>query len=257
LPAGPTVEVLFVDSDRANVVMVGFTVDPAATADVHYWESGVSPSVVRSASSMSSISLFGTTVLLARLDVKAATAYQFQAVAGGGLTAGQSEVGSFTTGSGVEQFDVALSQAASPVFRLAAGVSPYLHLGEGAFARPMLRLDALGGATCLAAADFGGLDLCLDVGDAAPPPAVCHRAQVSYALVGIDAESVAIRAFPAVEGVTPDGDVTLEGVLEATGASPAGDLSVGCLTSGLTYHVVLDAIGDDRGVLDFRTITVP
>jgi len=46
LPAGPTVEVLFADSDRANVVMVGFTVDPPATADVHFWEVGVSPSTV-------------------------------------------------------------------------------------------------------------------------------------------------------------------------------------------------------------------
>ena len=258
LPAGPAVDIVFVDSDRPNVAIVGFTVDPAAVANVHFWESGISPSVVRSASAMSSISLFGTTVLLARLDVRADTAYQFQAVAGGGLLAGQSEVGSFTTGGGVEQFDVALSQAASPVFELGIGLSPYVHLAQGAFARPMISLADLGVASCLEPADFGGLGFCLDAGDAAaPPPAVCNRAQVSYALAGIDAESVAIRAFPAVEGVTPGGDMTLGGVLEASGAMPAGNVSVGCLASGLTYNIVLDAIGDDRGVLAVETITVP
>ncbi|MCJ7710248.1 MAG: hypothetical protein MUQ32_05395, partial [Chloroflexi bacterium] len=74
---------------------------------------------------------------------------------------------------------------------------------------------------------------------------------------GIDAESVAIRAFPAVEGVTRDGKMTLEGALEASGALPSGDVSVGCLASGLTYRIVLDAIGDDRGVLAVETVTVP
>jgi len=257
LPPGPAVEIVFVDSDRANVAIVGFTVDPPAVADVHFWQDGVSPASVHSATSMSSISLFGKTVLLAHLDVTAATTYQFQAVAGSGLLAGQSEVGSFTTGAGVEQFDVALSQAAAPVFKLDQGISPYLHLAEGAFARPMLRLDALGGATCLESASFGELDLCLDAGDDAPPPAVCTRAEVTYALSGIEAESVAVRAFPAEEGITPDGELTLDGVLEASGPIPSGSVSVGCLASGLTYHVALDAIGDDRGVLAFETVTVP
>ncbi len=257
LAVGPDVEILFVDSDRANVVMVGFTVDPPAPADVHFWKAGGGPQVVGSASSMSSISLFGKTVLLARLDVKADTAYQFRAVAGGGLFAGESEIGSFTTGSGVEQFDVALSQAASPVFKLGTGLSPYLHLAEGAFAQPMIRLGDLGGASCLETADYGGMGFCLDLGVTPLPPAVCHRVEVTYALAGIDAESVAIRAFPAVEGVTPDGTMTLDGVLEASGALPAGNVSVGCLASGLTYHVVLDAIGDDRGVLAVETVTVP
>jgi len=257
LSVGPTVDVVFVDSDRANVAIVGFTVDPPAAADVHFWKAGLSPQVVRSASSTSSISMFGKTVLLARLDVNADTAYQFQAIAGSGLRAGESEVGSFTTGSGVVQFDVGLSQAASPVFKLGTGLSPYLHLAEGAYARPMIQLSALGGASCRESADFGGLGFCLDVGEAAPPPAVCNRAEVSYALAGIDADSVAIRAFPAVEGVTPGGGMTLDGVLEASGALPAGNVSVGCLASGLSYHIALDAIGDDRGVLAVETVTVP
>jgi hypothetical protein len=80
---------------------------------------------------------------------------------------------------------------------------------------------------------------------------------VTYALSGIDAASVVVRAFPAEEGVTPDGELTLDGVLEAAGPVPSGSLSVGCLAPGLTYHVALDAVGDDRGVLAFETVTVP
>jgi hypothetical protein len=80
---------------------------------------------------------------------------------------------------------------------------------------------------------------------------------VSYALSGIDAESVAVRAFPAVEGVTPAGDMTLDGVLEASGPVPSGSVSVGCLAPGLTYNIALDAIGDDRGVLAVKSVTVP
>jgi len=257
LKLGPKVDVLFVDSDRANVAIVGFTVDPPAAADVHFWEVGASPSTVRSASSMSSIQLIGKTVQLARLDTKASTSYQFQAVAGSGLFAGQSTVGSFTTGAGVEQFDVTLSQAPSPVFKLEAGMSPYLHLGAGSYAQPMVKLGSLGGASCLESATFGGQGFCLDLGATAPPPAACNRVEVAYALSGIDAESVAVRAFPAVEGVTPTGAITLDGVLEASGAAPSGSVSVGCLASGMTYNIALDAIGDDRGILAVQAITVP
>jgi hypothetical protein len=257
LAIGPTVDVLFVDSDRANVAIVGFTVDPPAAADVHFWEVGVSPGAVHSASSMSSVSLFGKTVLLARLDTKAATTYQFQALAGSGLFAGQSSVGSFTTGAGVEQFDVTLSQVSSPLIKIVGGFSPYLHQGEGAFAQPMIPLGSLGGASCVEPADFGGLGFCLKTRDVVPAPAACARVEVSYALSGIDAESVAVRAFPAVEGVTPAGDMTLDGVLEASGPVPSGSVSVGCLAPGLTYNIALDAIGDDRGVLAVKSVTVP
>ena len=206
---------------------------------------------------MSSATLFGKTVQLARLDVKASTSYQFQVVAGSGLFAGQSPVGSFTTGAGVEQFDVALSQAQSPVIKLEAGLSPYLHLGAGSYAQPMVKMASLGGASCVASASFGGQPFCLDLGAAAPPPASCTRAEVTYALSGIDAESVAVRAYPAVEGVTPSGDITLDGVLEASGPTPSGTVSVGCLASGLTYNIALDAIGDDQGILAVETIAVP
>jgi hypothetical protein len=46
-------------------------------------------------------------------------------------------------------------------------------------------------------------------------------------------------------------------VLEADGPAPSGEVSVGCLASGLTYHVVLDAVGDDRGILASKDVTVP
>ena len=38
---------------------------------------------------------------------------------------------------------------------------------------------------------------------------------------------------------------------------PSGDVSVGCLASGLTYHIVLDGVGDDRGILASSDVTVP
>ena len=256
LPSGPDVEVVFVDSDRPDVAIVGFTVDPPAASDVKFWEADGSPDTVSTSSSMSSISLFGQTVILARLDVRAGTTYKFQAVAGDGLFAGSSAVGSFTTGDGVSKFEVALSEAASPVFELATGISPYLHLAEGAFAQPMLPLVDLGGATCLESAIFGGTGYCLDIG-AAVVPATCMRAQVGYELTGIDATGVLVRAYPTVAGETPEGEMTLDGVLEASGPAPAGDVSVGCLASGLSYIIVLDAVGDDRGTLATATVTVP
>ena len=256
LPSGPKVDVIFVDSDRPDVAIVGFTVDPPTTADVRIWEADGTPPTVFSASSMTSLQLFGKTVMLARLDVHAGTTYKFQAVAGSGLSATVSPVGTFTTGDGVSQFNVALSAAASPKFQLVSGLSPYLHLGAGAYAMPMLPISSLGGSTCLEQASFGGASYCLDL-SVPPPVATCTRAEVSYTLTGIDATGVIVRAFPVLSGVLPGGGVTLDGVLEANGAAPSGSVSVGCLTSGLKYTIVLDAVGDDRGILASQTVTVP
>ena len=121
----------------------------------------------------------------------------------------------------------------------------------------MVKLSQLGGGACAESASFGGVGYCMDLGSSAAPPATCTRAQVTYALSGIDADSVAIRAYPTVSGTTSDGDVTLDGVLEASGPAPSGSVSVGCLASGLTYHIVLDAIGDDRGNLASKDVTAP
>jgi hypothetical protein len=257
LPLGPKVQVVFVDSDRPNVAIVGFTVDPPGAGTVHYWVHGASPGTVMTPSSMSSVNLFGSTVLLANLDVNAATTYDFQAIAGSGLLIGRSPVGQFTTGNGVEQFSVALSQAASPSFGLVEGLSPYLHLAPNAYAQPMVKMAQLGGGACAESASFGGVGYCLDLGPSAPAPASCTRAQVSYGLSGIDADSVVVRAYPTATGTTSDGHVTLDAVLEASGPAPSGNVSVGCLASGLTYHIVLDAIGDDRGILASQDVTVP
>jgi hypothetical protein len=193
----------------------------------------------------------------AQHDVKAGTTYKFQAVAGDGLSAGFSPVGSFTTGSGVEQFDVSLSQAANPTIELVEGISPYLHLGQGAYALPMIPLADLGGGTCDESASYGGIGYCVSLGGAPPPPPTCTRAEVTYELSGIDADGVLVRAYPAEEGELPDGGQTLDGVLEATGPAPSGSVSVGCLASGLTYHIAIDATGDDRGILATKDVVVP
>jgi hypothetical protein len=254
--AGPTVEILFVDSDRANVALVGFTVAPPAPGSVRYWKDEAGPSVVHHASAVSPVEVLGRTVLVARLEVDAATRYRFQAVAGDGLTAGVSEIGTLTSGSGVEQFHVTTSRVAAPRFQLESATSPYVHLAAGAFARPMIRLDRLGGAACQETADIGGTLYCLDRNDAAASEP-CTRAEVTWLLNGIDADEVLVRAFPSDRATTKDGAMTLEGVIEATGPVPGGSLSIGCLASGLTYSIVLDAVGDDRGVLARETVSVP
>jgi hypothetical protein len=256
LPPGPAVNVVFVDSDRANQVLVGFTVDPPATADVKYWRDGVSPGVVEHASSLGTVNVLGQTVLVARLDTLASTTYKFEAVAGNGLMSGASPVGSFTTGSGVEQFDVALASTATPKLALQAGLSPYLHPSAGAFAQPMIRLADAGGS-CALAATFGSAKYCVDTGVTPQALPSCPTVTVSYALSGIDAEGVYVRAFPTETGVTPDGSMTLGGVIEVAGPAPSGTASVGCLASGMTYTIALDAAGDDRGILATKTVTVP
>jgi hypothetical protein len=215
---GPTVTVVFVDSDRPNHAIVGFTVDPPAPATVQFWQHDGSPATVGTPTSMSSVTLFGTTVLLANLDVLAATTYDFQAIAGSGVSVGKSEIGQFTTGNGVETFDVALSQAASPTFELGEGLSPYLHLAPNAYARPMVPLADLGGGSCGGSAEFGAWLL---PRPREPPAAGRVHARGGGYAGGDRGESVVIRAFPTEEGVTPEGDVTLEGVLEAR-ACPIG-----------------------------------
>ena len=257
IPPGPTVTVVFVDSDRPNIAIVGFTVDPPTPATVHYWQHDGTPASVLGPAAMSSMTLFGTTIQLAELDVLASTTYDFQATAGGGLSVGSSPVGQFTTGNGVEQFNVALAQVDAPLFQLEAGLSPYLHLAPEAFAQPLVQLADIGGSSCDDEIAFGGVGYCadLDIVPAADPG--CTQAAVTYALSGIDADSVVVRAFPTEEGTTPEGEVSLEGVLEAGGPAPSGEVGVGCLASGLSYHIVLDAVGDDRGILASADVTVP
>jgi hypothetical protein len=258
LPLGPTVKIMFIDSDRANQVMVGFTVDPpTAPADVKFWQQGASPAAVGHASAMSSINILGQTTTIARLDTKAATTYNVQAVAGSGFLAGVSKIGTFTTGSGVEAFDVSLSSVASPVFKIGTGLSPYTKQAPDAFLYPMVRLDQLAGPACQLQASFGGTGWCLDQRDMGTKSGACTSAQVVYELAGIDADGVAVRAFPIEAGKLPGGALTLDGVLETLGPVGNGTVKVGCLGSGMQYTITIDAVGDDRGVLASKLVDVP
>ncbi len=250
--AGPDIEVVFVDSDRPNVALVGFTVDPPAGSDVVFWEADGTPADIRHASSMASLNILGKTVIAAKLDVLASTTYHFQVIAGDGLGGSQSEVGTFSTADGVAAFEVALATAPNPVFELATGFSPYLRLASGSFAEPLIRQST----PCRSIILFGTLDFCNDL-RVVQVADVCQRAQVSYELVGVSHSGVLIRAFPVVPGVDPAGAVVLSTVLEVAGAAGSDEVSVGCLASGVSYHIVLDALGDDRGILASRIVTVP
>ena len=222
VPPGPAVDVVFVDSDRPNVAIVGFTVDPPGAATVHFWEHDGSPPTIGTPSSMSSLTLFGTTVQLASLDVLASTAYDFQVTAGSGLSVGSSPVGQFTTGNGVEQFDVALSEAVSPTFALEDGLSPYLHLAPESYALPLVPLADLGGGSCEDELAFGGVGYCADIGPGVAVPDTCTRAQVTYALSGTEAESVVVRAFPVEEGTTDRRRGEPRGRARGRGPGPVG-----------------------------------
>ena len=256
-PLGPDIEILFVDSDRPNHVLVGFTTDPASPVDVRSWEADGSPAMIEGPTSMSALDLFGTTVYTARLDLLASTTYHFRVVAGDGLFASHSPIGSFTTGNGVAAFDVALASLANPVLDIGIGLSPYLHLAEGAFVQPYIRAD-IGSPSpgCLARTiEFGDVPYCLP-GSGSYSDA-CQVANVSYELVGVETSAVLVRAYPGAAAELPDGTPTLDGILEAEGPPGSGEVGVGCLVSGLTYTIALDAVGDAQGALVARTIVVP
>jgi hypothetical protein len=248
-PPGPAISVLFVDSPTSNTAIVGYTVNPPATSTVQFWQVGVSPSSVQSASAMSTAQIGGQTVVLARLDVVASTEYQFQVVAGSGGQAAVSTVGDFTTGAGVAQFDVSVGTAPSPTLGLGTGFSPYFHVPQGGLAPPIVPVASAGGA-CSATGSFNGIAFCLDPLTTLKIPS-CTKATVSYALDGLAATGVVVRAYPL------GGGGGVGGVVEATGPAPSGTLDVGCLASGLTYTVALSAQGDDHGVLAQQTVSVP
>ena len=248
---------VFVDSDRPNVAIVGFTVDPPGPATVRYWQHDGSPATIETPSSMSSVNLFGTTVQLANLDVLAATTYDFQAIAGSGISVGSSPVGQFTAGNGVEQFDVALSEATRRRSRSRTGSRPTCTSRRTPYAQPLVPLADLGGGGVRRPALVRRARVLRRHRHRGRRPRDVQRAEVTYALSGIDADSVVIRAFPTETATTEGGEVSLEGVLEAGGPAPSGEVGVGCLASGLTYHIVLDAIGDDRGILASEDVTVP
>ncbi len=249
-PPGPTATVLFADTSTTGVAMIGFTVDPATNADVRFWPAATGSSVAQTASSMATLPLLGQTVVVARLDVLADMDYQFQVVAGSGTAATTSAIGTFHSGPGLAQFDVSLGAASSPLIQLGTGVSPYLHPTDGAYAGPMALLSTLGTTACSRPVTLGGTPYCLDT-VTLPAPVACTTAQVTYRIAGIDAAGVTIRAYPEGSGGA------LGTVIEVAGPAPSGTVSVGCLTSGLTYTVALETVGDDHGVLGSTTLAVP
>ena len=218
---GPTVDVLFVDSDRPNVAYIGFTVDPPVPVELRYWDATTSPGTLEHAAVITPISLFGQTVHVAKLDVTASTAYHFQVIAGGGGTVGLSPVGTFTSGGGVRFFEVDLASVASPVVDVIPGLSPYLRLGEGL----------------------------------APPAAdLCPVARVDFALDGVEADGVLVRAFPRSSDGLAD---ALLGSLERELTATEGSTEIGCLVPGTSYNLVIDPLGDAGGPIVLRTIDVP
>ncbi len=190
-----------------------------------------------------------------RLDVLASTTYRYQVVAGDGTVAAVSPLGEFTTATGVSLFEIDTSVIGAPVLGLERGSSPYTRLAPGGLARP-LELSGPGGG-CATSADYDGRIYCLpETGPLAGPPLDrCRQATVHYALDGIPADGVVVRAFPTVEGVLVDGGMTLRGVLEAEGPAGEGTLVIGCLADGLDYTIAIDAIGDDRGPLATELVT--
>ncbi len=200
------------------------------------------------ASALTTAQIGGQTVTLARLDVAASTQYQFQVAAGNGTSAAVSPVGSFRTGSGVAQFDVAVGSAQSPSLGLGQGFSPYLHVPQAGLAPPIV--PAAQSGPCSLTGPFDGVSYCL-LPVVPKDMTACAKATVTYALSGIDSPGVVVRAYPQ------GGGGGVGGVLEASGPAPSGSLDVGCLASGLTYTVALYAQGDGAGVLAQRTVSAP
>jgi hypothetical protein len=73
---------------------------------------------------------------------------------------------------------------------------------------------------------------------------------------GIDASGVLVQAFPTESG-SSGGTPSLDGILEADGPAGSGTVAVGCLASGLTYTIAIDAEGDPTGILASTQVTVP
>jgi hypothetical protein len=269
---GPTVTVRWVDADQPGVVLVAFTVDPPVPATVSYWRTDGGPAVVQEATALWTLPPPLGPLTVARLEVTAQARYQFVVTAAGEGGAALGPVGSFATAGGLASFTVATQTVQGPELGLAPALSPYRHLAPGRMASPPVACLAASGGRCqiqpgppLAAEDsvpcgqlarFANQPLCL----AAPPQVAeqpCRQASVDYALVGMAASGVVVRAFPTVAGKLEDGQVTLAGVLEADGPPGSGHLTLGCLAPGLSYLVVLDLAGDDGGPLASRLISAP
>ena len=252
-PAGPAITIRFVDSDRPDVALVGYTLEPSLASDVRFWKDGTAETTAQTASAIGSLDIGGQPVFVAHLDVDAATPYHFQVVAGDETSGAVSPVGTFTTGAGIKLFDIDLNTVADPSWKLGTGISPFVHQGNDGFAPPLL--PAKGGCPEVS---FGTKSYCLvaDLLDT-PKPDNCSTIKVDYELVGIEGTGVRIKALPTTKGVLDDGSMSFRAAIEALGPPGDGSVEVGCLTPGLTYNVALDVIGDAGGALGVEQVTAP
>jgi hypothetical protein len=248
----PTIDVKFVDSTKPNVVLVGFTISTGATANVEFWRSDGAGGV-RTAGSMSSLSLPGSQpVVVARLATDPATEYRFQVVASGIFVA-RSPVGTFKTGAGLRTLDIGLAPIDRPVIGLDDDSPVYTRIKLGEFAKPVLPCTdgAIGDKVLI-----GGNSFCMPRFDA-PAPASCAGVKVRYDIVGMTGDQVAVRASPTVGARLADGAPAEETVIEVFGPNGSSEVTVGCLTPGITYQVAIDIVGDPLGPIATREVSVP
>jgi hypothetical protein len=252
-PAGPAITIRFVDSDRPDVALVGYTVEPSLASDVRFWKDGTAETTAQTASAIGSLDIGGQPVFVAHLDVDAATPYHFQVVAGDETSGAVSPVGTFTTGAGIKLFDIDLNTVADPSWKLGTGISPFVHQGDDGFAPPLL--PATGGCPEVS---FGTKSYCLVVDPLdTPKPDDCSTIKVDYELVGIEGTGVKIKALPTTKGILDDGSMSFRAAIEALGPPGDGSVEVGCLTPGLTYNIALDVVGDAGGALGVEQVTAP
>ena len=258
LPPGPTVSVVFVDSDRPNVAIIGFTVDPPATSTVRYWQHDGSPATVMTPASMSSDQPVrhddpAGVARRARLD-------HVRLPGGRGerhLRRRAARSASSRPATASMRSRSSLSQATSPTFALQDGLSPYLHLAPESYAIPLVKIASLGGSACGEELQFGGVGYCADIGSGAPPPSTCTRAEVTTRCRGATPTAWSSAPSRPRRGRPATARSASRACSRPRGPVPSGDVSVGCLASGLTYHIVLDGVGDDRGILASSDVTVP
>ena len=122
--------------------------------------------------------------------------------------------------------DVALSSVASPVFKTGIGLSPYTKQAPELVPVPDGPGSPTSGRRRVRAArrTSAAPGTASTSATSAPPSKTCTSADVTYELAGIDGRrGVRARVPDRRPARLPDGDLTLDGVLEATGPNGAGD----------------------------------
>ena len=137
--------------------------------------------------------------------------------------------------------------------RSRTGCRPTCTWRPTSYALPLVPLADLGGGSCEDELAFGGVGYCADIGPGVAVPDTCTRAEVTYALAGTEAESRRRPRVPGRGGHDRRRRREPRGRPRGRGPGAVGRASAWAASApGLTYHVVLDAIGDDRGILASR-----